>query len=1099
MDDFTDLPQFWIGDLLVIPERNIVIRDGKEIKLEPRMMQVLLMLAEHSGETLSPERLLIDVWGCTADDDSPVYGDSSVSRAISLMRKAIGDDRRKPRYIETVSKAGYRLIPPVSLPENYRRMPAERWTKGSPYVGLSAFDSDHASVFCGRSRIIADLLKAMRTQIDNQRRFVLIVGASGCGKTSLLRAGAIPLLKKPGGFEGLHAVSFTTCDLAANGRDPIIPLMGALATWTVDERPVFPPQTPEQLRVLLTETPAMIEGFVNEAFRRDPKRDLAKQPYAHLLLTIDHAEALVATSDIDTHSRDSFAQIVQALCACPHVVVTMIARGDFYLKLIEALPVLAEYKAGDGHLDVMAPRYGEIGEIIRTPAWKADLSFETDPVTRTRLDDALRDAAVSQPDALPLLQHTLQTLYERRNDQRQLTFSAYDDIGGLEGAIAHRAEEVFASLSETVRMSINTVLARLIVMQPGSEIVTARRASIDTLSDDARVLVEAFVRGRLFVSEMHEGTPRFGVVHESLLRQWPRAAKWATENGRLLIAKANLQQAADRWSDEGRQDDHLLNPGRPLSEAQEVLAKMGDDLRPEDHALIDASSRSGVKKKKVKKLLVAMLAAFALVSATFAIIAQVARIEAENRRLETEREQSFMLDELARSLEHTGDLPLIEKISSRAILEYERRHKQSLSEGDQVNYSRALRLRGSVRMKRGSLETALSDFRRARDIASAVVSETDGSPDTLFELAQTEFWLGHCHREQQNVQHAKKYWRDYLNTAGLLRARDLQNPTWVMEESYAYNLLATLSYDVGDADTALADFKRSSALKLQALKISENPNWRKELADTKSWTGMTLESLGRLDEASTAFGEAIAELESIVTKHPDNKEWTHQLAKIRQLDAKLKLTMGHHSMAKKSIEKAIEKQRSLAESDPSYYDWSYYLSTAYQIAGETERALGDHHKADAHYADANRTLQRIQGEDIDPKEARLGAVIELGMLRNRDTTADTLAIEGVAKRLEALHAENPDDVHTLAASNDALLLLGNRLDALGNIAGARRCWQKILETTKKYQRIPQIFAARTIAMSRMHRADATARNVEWLARINYRHPDYLALLRAPMK
>jgi DNA-binding winged helix-turn-helix (wHTH) protein len=118
MDDFTDRSQFRIGDLLVVPASLVVMRNGQEIKFEPRWMQVLVMLAEHSGETLSTERLLIEVWGST------VYGDSPVSKTISYIRKSIGDDSRKPRYIETVSKGGYKLIEPVSLPEDYRRMPS---------------------------------------------------------------------------------------------------------------------------------------------------------------------------------------------------------------------------------------------------------------------------------------------------------------------------------------------------------------------------------------------------------------------------------------------------------------------------------------------------------------------------------------------------------------------------------------------------------------------------------------------------------------------------------------------------------------------------------------------------------------------------------------------------------------------------------------------------------------------------------------------------------------------------------------------------------------------------------------------------------------
>ncbi len=116
MNDFTDRSQFRIGDLLVIPARLIVVRDGKEIKFEPRWMGVLVMLAEHAGETLNTERLLIDVWG------SAVYGDSPVNKAISFIRKSIGDDSRNPRYIETEPRLGYRLIARVSFPETRPRI-----------------------------------------------------------------------------------------------------------------------------------------------------------------------------------------------------------------------------------------------------------------------------------------------------------------------------------------------------------------------------------------------------------------------------------------------------------------------------------------------------------------------------------------------------------------------------------------------------------------------------------------------------------------------------------------------------------------------------------------------------------------------------------------------------------------------------------------------------------------------------------------------------------------------------------------------------------------------------------------------------------------
>lgn len=1090
MGDFTDRSQFRVDDLLVIPERNIVIRSGQEIKLEPRMMQVLVMLAEHSGETLSPERLLIDVWGCTADDDSPVYGDSSVSRAISLMRKALHDDSRKPRYIETVSKAGYRLIPPVSLSENYRRMPAERWTEGSPYVGLSAFDSDHASVFCGRSRIIADLLKAMRTQIDNQRRFVLIVGASGCGKTSLLRAGAIPLLTKPGGFEGLHAVSVAACDLAANGRDPLIPLIEALAAWTVDERPVFPPQTPAQLEMLLTKTPAVIEGFVNEAFRRDPKRDLVKQPYSHLLLIIDHAEALVATSDIDIHSRDSFAQIVQALCACPHIVVTMIARGDFYQKLIEALPVLAEYKAGDGHLDVMAPRHGEIGEIIRSPAWKADLSFETHPVTRTRLDDELRDKALAQPDALPLLQHTLQTLYERRNDKRQLTFSAYNDIGGLEGAIAHRAEEVFASLSTIVQMSLDTVLARLIVMQPGSEVVTARRARIDTLSDDAKVLVEAFIRGRLFVSEMHDDGPRFGVVHEALLRQWPRTAKWTMENGRLLMAKANFEHAADLWERQGRQHDHLLNPGRPLIEAREVKQRYAEDIGEVEIALLRASEKMGRRKRLLSHIAIGALVALSVTSTYLAAVAESNRKKAMDLI-------GYMLVGLSDQLRPTASTSAMKSISIRALDFLENQPVNDMSSGEMINYSRALRTRGEVFSLEGEDGHANKLFHRADDVAERAMRMTPSSTQAIAEAGQTAYWLGLQSYNAGDADTAQAQWMRYFRHSEQLRKLESKDPDWRQEAAFSTANLGMVDRMRGDCESALKKF--DEAIKLIP-KSSENnaddESRRYGWIVVRSMVSRCHAEEGRIIEASHGYKQQIIELKDLLEKRPDAIKWEKQLASLLHFNAGLSLALGDIENAENQYLDAINRLTLITKIQPSNQEWKHGLANALMRKSEIDYMYGDTDAAMTHLRIAMRLSEEGKAAEDGNNWQRLSAIIlfKIGRYSTSSDSERTMssAIESIQKLVDA----NPADDYAKKVLAEMLISRGISSSDSGMIASARQDWERARSTIHKIAigtSDPDMIASWVNVNILLGKRTEMEASIQTLTASGYAHPDFVNL------
>lgn len=1091
MDDFTDRSQFRIGDLLVIPGRLIVLRDGQKIKFEPRWMEVLVMLAEHAGETLSTERLLIEVWGST------VYGDSPVSKTISYIRKSISDDSRKPRYVETVSKVGYRLIASVSLPEDYRRMPSERWTKGSPYVGLSAFGADHASVFCGRSRIVADLLRAMRVQIENQRRFVLIVGASGCGKTSLLRAGAIPLLTKPDGFDGLRALSVATCDLAANGSDPLIPLTTALAQWTLGGRPVFPPQTPDQLKALLTETPETIEGFVIEAFRRHFKSDLDEQPYTHLLLTVDHAEALVSTTDIDDNARDAFARVLQALCACPHALVTMITRGDFYLKLIEALPALAECKAGDGHLDVIAPRYGEIGEIIRSPAWKADLSFETDPKTRTRLDDALRDAALSQPDALPLLQHTLQTLYDRRNDERQLTFAAYNDIGGLEGAVAHRAEQVFATLPANALASLDTVLAKLIVIQPDSDAVSGRRTGIDAFDVDARTLVDAFTTARLFVRDHHNGQPTVGVVHEALLRRWPRAVEWTQDNRRLLQAKARLQHAANRWDDEGRRDDHLLNPGRPLIEAREVEQRYAEDMGEVESAFLRASERMSSRRRLRSRIAIGALAALSIISTSLAILATRASVIAERNRNEALDLIGYMLVELSDQLRPTASTAPMKSISTRALAFLERQPVEDMAPGDLINYSRALRTRGEVLSVEGKDAPAKTLFERADAAALRAMKMAPSSTQAIVEAGQTAFWLGMQSNASGKSDEAVAEWERYLQYSKDLLKIDQDNPDWWQENAYA---TANLGYlDQQRSDCASAMLKLEPAIKNMDSAVQKKPNadsWRFNWIVARSMASRCQAQEGRIREASRGYSQQIADLKTLLGRRPDAIDWEQQLASLLHFNAGLSAGLGRIDDAETQYLEAVDRLTTITKIQPSDQSWKHGLANALMRAADIAYLRGDADAATTRLRIAMRLADAGQAAEDGSRWRRLSAMILFRTGRYGESSDSERYMSAGIESLRALVTAKPEDTHARTALADALISRGTWLRNAGRLADARGDWNaakstmgRIATTTSN----PDMLAPWVNAnMLLGHRVEVDA-SIRTLTASGYAHPDFVAL------
>lgn len=1099
--------RFRVGAMLVQPDRLVVSVDGKDTELEPRMMEVLVALAEHAGEVVSSEQLLIEVWRGT------FYGDNPVHKAIAYLRKVFGDDLKSPRYIETIRKRGYRLIAKVSYPDDYRRVALQTsaWRGASPYVGLTAFDDEHAGVFFGRSRVTAELLAAMRQQIDNQRRFLLIVGASGCGKTSLLNAGALPLLRQDGGFDGLRALSVARCDLAGvEAGDALLHLAASLGGWTLGERPVFAPGPAADLAAAIRQSPESIVATIEDAFRRHPSRELVDQRYAHLLLTIDHAEALVANRAHAPERRDperdaAFSRALHFLCESPRVMVAMIVRGDFYLTLVEAYPEIAERKLGEGHFDVLTPRPGEIGQIIRTPAALAGLTFEEDPQTAEHLDDVLRDAANAHADALPLLQHTLQALYERRSDDGELRFDAYREIGGLEGALAHRAEEVFATLPDAARLGLGRLFSQLVVMQQDNDSVSARRVAWSALDDDARALAEAFVRARLFVAELSDGLAGVRVTHEALLRQWPRARDWIQDNRRLLQAKARMRRAAARWVEDGRSADQLLNPGRPLQDALEAAKQFPDDLGPEEHAFLQASAKLDRRRRWLRVTAIAGLAIFAVISAVLALFATQARDEAERRREEALQLADFMLVDLADKLRPLGNLKLLDSISAKALAQLERQPKAQTRTEDLINRSRALRTAGEVMTEQAKLDEAKSAFERASAAARAAVDRAPASTDAIAELGVAAYWLGYHHYRQGRLDEARRHWSTYLQTSEQLIRLDPKHADWQIELSYALNNLGAVAHDQGHIGEALAYFRRSAKLKAGVLATRPDDDaLRYDLVDTLSWISSGDVSEGRLSEAAAGYAEQIAMLRRLVGKKPDALVWKRRLATSLLSAGKLASSRGYPEEARARIEESIAKLSELTRREPDNKAWARDLVLAHIKAGEIADGRGDGAGRAAHASFAERLIRDMQASgDASMALRRQDVSVRLLIAASRPDAAAAVAMYDEAiSDLERIAATSDGGVNETLLLAKALVARGQDRSRRGLTADARADWQRVVDlldpialaSKNTRSKDPDVIAPWTNAHVLLGQRQRVEKEIAWLSEIEYRDPEFIGIV-----
>lgn len=477
--------------------------------------------------------------------------------------------------------------------------PGEESDADSPYAGLRSFREQDAEWFFGREQLVDELAGRLERQ-----RFVAVIGASGSGKSSLLRAGLVPRL------EG----TATTVVLTPGPRplEECAVRLGGLAGVT-----------PGGLYEELKDAPENLGRAVRQITVRS---DAAG---GDVVLVVDQFEEAF-TLCRDDFERDRFieALVTAASAEGARCRVVLGVRADFYTYCTHNAPLVEAMR--DAQVPVGPMGLDELRRAVVKPAHRAGLTVEG------ALLATLTAQAHAQPGMLPLLSHALLQTWRRRRGNA-LTLDAFEAAGGLEGALVRTAEDFFRQLSGEQRKLARRVFVRLTALGEGTQ-DTRRPARLEELEGlaeadggDIDAVLHRAAAARLLTLDRE----RVELAHEALIRCWPRLRRWLTEDREDTRTLRRLTDAAQVWESLGR-DPGALYRGTRLTMATGLDRT---SLSAPEREFLDASSaaraaeQTAVRRRtRLGHLAVALLSTLLVLTTTTAVLAVVAQRSADRQR-----------------------------------------------------------------------------------------------------------------------------------------------------------------------------------------------------------------------------------------------------------------------------------------------------------------------------------------------------------------------------------------------------------------------------------------------------------------------------------
>ncbi|MFF4413458.1 hypothetical protein ACFYY8_13070 [Streptosporangium sp. NPDC001559] len=533
-----------------------------------------------------------------------------------------------------------------------------RWADRSPYRGLVPFGEADAEVFHGREMLTARLVTHLSRRLAVPG-LVVVTGASGAGKSSLLRAGLLPAI---GRGELTAAARDWPVRVIEPTGSPLARLAGALAGLAG-----LP--APDVARVL-SDDPGQAPPLVRQAVEVDARRRTLPSAVAaegRLVLVVDQLEEIFTlapgTGEQAVAEREAFITALHTAATVPcgpdgdaAALVVVAVRGDF-VDRCAAHPHLAA-ALQDGVFIVGPMEEADLRRAITGPADAAALTIEPG-LTDTILSELRVPGGGYEAGALPLLSQTMLTVWEHRDGDR-LTSRGYGRTGGVTHAVATSAETAYTGLAPDRQETARRVFERLTAVTGDGTLArrTVERTALHTgrpVTERAAVeeVLEAFARQRLVVVDVD----RVQIAHDVLLDSWPRLRAWLADEHADRVLHTEILQDATDWDQHDR-DTSFLYRGVRLQVADEAVVRWRAD--PGRYAAFDlpdlgdeflhAGAHAATRTQRRRQVMLMALAGLLIVAIITAVAAVRFGQDANLQRAEADRQRVFALERSTQAL-----------------------------------------------------------------------------------------------------------------------------------------------------------------------------------------------------------------------------------------------------------------------------------------------------------------------------------------------------------------------------------------------------------------------------------------------------------------